>query len=146
MIEMEDWLVKLPEKIAELTKTWPGVVMLFVLGVIMLGKLTMFVVELIREVAQFFKWRKRLVTVVQGGENVAIGNVTSLGHQWLSLCKLWGFAGNVRCAFCRNRIDYFRDYVPGDENFLVRPGVKAKPTVSGLEEQKAEDEEDDGGE
>ncbi len=143
---MVDWIVKLPEMIAELTKTWLGIVMLFLLGGIMLGKLTMFVVELIREVAQYFKWRKRLVTVVQGGQHAAIGNVTSFGHQWLSLRKLWGFAGDVRCAFCRNRIDYFRDYIPGDENFLVQPGVQAEPPVPAVEEQKAEDDEDDGGE
>lgn len=148
MKEFMEWFTQFPEQVGELAKTWPGIILLGVLGAIMVAKVLQFGVEVVSSIVSWLRWRGLRVTVIQGCEIVAIGIVVSFGHQWLTLRDLYGFKGNVKCAFSRNRIDQFRLYVPGDENFLVRPGAKAKPpqSVSNLEEQKAEDEGDDGGE
>lgn len=148
MKELMDWIIRLPELAGELAKTWWGIMVLVAIGVFVGGKILQFVVEVISAVWSFLRWWRRWVTVIQGGVIVAIGRVTSFGHQWLTLHHLYGFAGNVKCAFCRNRIDMFRLYVPGDEKYLVQPGVKAQPpqSVSDPEEEGAEDEGDDGGE
>ena len=141
-----DWIIRLPDVAGELAKTWLGIMVLCAIGVIVGAKILQFVVEVVSAVWAFCRWWRRRVTVIQGGVIVAIGYVTSFGHQWLSLRNLHGFGErNVKCAFCRNRIDCFRAYVEGDEQYLVNPGVKAGSPVPSLEEQKAEDQEDDGG-
>lgn len=169
-----DWFVQLPEHVGELAKTWMGITILVALGAIGVAKILQFGVEVVSSIVSWLRWRGSRVTVIQGGEIVAIGTVISFGHQWLTLCRLEGIprhvrparpstvsrclrailalwakisgrgeqSGYARCAFCRNRIDLFRDYVPGDERFLVNPGASAAPSPS---DPKADDEEDDEG-